>query len=289
MIIFYLKETFNSLKRARLSTLISLSVTFIAVIFVTISISLVALSQRIDNKLKRNLAVNIYLDDSLSEQGITEFKSRLQTEIGVRDVSLISKEEAEKKFISETGEDFRSILEVNPLPVSLQVRFRSADLTESYLHNFVESYKTFDGVDDIVYENTATFTLLNYLNSSKLFFYIVSGALVILAVYLIFSTSVIIINSKMQHFETMKLVGTKLSAIKIPIYMSSILIGILASILALCGFTAAAYLGRALIRDIPFMTLVYMLAGLTLSTGIVMGILGAFFSSRRITLKINGF
>lgn len=289
MLLFYLKETFNSLKRARLSTIVTLSVTFIAIVFVTLSIALVALSQRIDNKLKGNLAVNIFLEDSLSDSEIDAFKERIASENSVKKVVVVSKKEAEKKFIAETGEDFRNILEVNPLPVSLRVTFSPDYLTKKFLDNFVESYKTFDGVDDVVYENTATFTLLNYLNSSKLVVYLISFVLVILAVYLIYSTSLIIINSKLQHFETMKLVGTKISTIKIPIYLSGILLGSIAATLALGLFISAAYFGRSLINEIPIRTIIYLLSISTFCIGIIMGLLGAFFSSKKISLRINVF
>src|SRR5690606_24922655 len=61
--------------------------------------------------------------------------------------------------------------------------------------------------------------------------YILALTLMILIVslYLVYSTVKLIINSRSEEFETMKLVGAKLSTIKLPIILNGILIGLLAA------------------------------------------------------------
>ena len=289
MILFYIKETFNSIRRAKFSSFISFSFTLIAIIFVSISVVFIGLSEKLDNKLKNNIGVSVYLVDKLSNQNVNDIKIKLEKEAFVRRVTLISKADAKRNFIAETGNDFSNILDVNPLPVSLTVKFYSNSLTERNLKNFIEKTKLVTGVEDVIYENSSTFQILNFINKSKYGVYFVSAILFVLAIYLIYSMSILIIKNKLNQYETMKLVGTKLISIKLPIYLSGIIIGILASVFAMGVFTILIYFVKKLYPTLHFGNIINLIIYFELFLGIYFGIMGPFFSTKKISLKINKF
>lgn len=289
MILFYFKETFNSIRRAKFSSFISFTFTLIAIIFVSISVVFVGLSEKLDTKLKNNIGVSVYLVDKLSSQNVNDIKIQIEKEVFVRSVKLISKDEAKRNFIEETGNDFSHILDVNPLPVSLNVKFYANNLNEINLRNFITKVNMITGVEDVVYENSSTFQILNFINKSKYAVYIVSVILFILAIYLIYSMSILIIKNKLNQYETMKLVGTKLSAIKLPIYMSGIIIGVLASICSTFVFTAIIYIVKKLYPAVQFGNITDLIIYFELFLGVYFGIMGPFFSTKKISLKINKF
>lgn len=289
MILFYIKETFNSIRRAKFSSFISFTFTLIAIIFVSISIVFISLSEKLDTRLKNNIGVSVYLVDKLSSQNINDIKIQIEKELFVRKVTLISKQEAKRNFISETGNDFSSILDVNPLPVSLNIKFYANNITENNLKNFITKTQMITGVEDVVYENSSTFQILNFINRSKYAVYIVSAFLFILAIYLIYSMSILIIKNKLIQYETMKLVGTKLSAIKIPIYLSGIIIGLLAAVCATFIFTVLVYFVKKLYPSLQLGSIIDMIIYFEVFLGIYFGIMGPFFSTKKISLKINKF
>lgn len=289
MILFYIKETFNSIRRAKFSSFISFTFTLIAIIFVSVSVVFIGLSEKLNTKLKSNIGVSVYLVDKLSNQNVNDIKIKLEKEVFVKKVKLISKAEAKRNFISETGNDFSSILDVNPLPVSLNVKFYANNLTETNLKNFITKTKMITGVEDVVYENSSTFQILSFINKSKYAVYATSAILFILAIYLIYSMSILIIKNKLIQYETMKLVGTKLSAIKIPIYLSGIIIGLLAAVCAAFIFTALIYFVKKLYPSLQFGNIADMVIYFEVFLGIYFGIMGPFFSTKKISLKINKF
>ena len=61
MLFYYLKETFNSLFRSKLGSLLVIVTTAIAISFVTLSVGLVVFSNLISNKLKSNIKINLFV------------------------------------------------------------------------------------------------------------------------------------------------------------------------------------------------------------------------------------
>jgi len=289
MILFYIKETFNSVRRAKFSSFISFTFTLIAIIFASVSVVFIGLSEKLDTKLKNNIGVSVYLVDKLSSQNINSIKIKLEKEVFVKKVKLISKEEAKRNFIKETGNNFSNILDVNPLPVSLNVRFYANNLTEINLKNFIAKTKIITGVEDVIYENSSTFQILDFINKSKYAVYAISIILFVLAIYLIYSMSILIIKNKLVQYETMKLVGTKLSSIKIPIYSSGIIIGLLAAVCATFVFTALIYFAKKLYPALQFGNITELIIYFEIFLGVYFGIMGPFFSTKKISLKINKF
>jgi cell division transport system permease protein len=92
---------------------------------------------------------------------------------------------------------------------------------------------------------------------------------------------------KFEELETMKLVGAKLSTIKIPIVLNGILIGFLASLITISIFLLyVTYIDKYinLLKIFNLRNELY-LTGIILA-GPVIGLIVSVFSLRKITLKI---
>ncbi len=289
MIKFYFKETFKAIKSSKISFFVTFGIVFIAICFLFTSLILVSMSNQIDTKLKSNLAVNLFIKENVKNKEIESLAKTIRKLSFVNTAKIISKDEAKKKFINETGEDFTSILEINPLPISINIKFNPTEVNENFLKREVKKFSKISIVEDVVFENSSTFLILNYLNSSKKIIYTISFLLALLSLYLIYTTNIIIMNSRVETFETMKLVGANLKTLKIPIYFYGLLLGILSAIFASGVFYVITIFIKRIYPSMDFKSAYIAINVLILMIGIFLGLTGSFFSAKKINLKINKF
>jgi cell division transport system permease protein len=76
-------------------------------------------SQQLEKQVRQNIRMQVYLKSNISETQRLEIRNKLLALDYVSkddsNVTFVSREEAAKKFIAETGEDFTSFLGENPL------------------------------------------------------------------------------------------------------------------------------------------------------------------------------
>lgn len=285
MFLYYIKETFNSLFRSKLGSLLIIVTTAIAIIFITFSIGLVVFSSTINNKLKGNIRISLFINDSVSNY--SSIQNELKKNIYVESYNLISKREALKIMRKKTGKDFSSVLEANPLPASFEVKLHSDSVSTESISPIVKTLETINGIDDIVYDYTLTLRILNYINSSKKIIYGVSIFFVLLSIYLVYSNNKLLLSSRANQYDTMKLVGAKLRTIKIPIYFNGIIMGIIASVICLTIYYFAINIASKFYNLAIFAFDVKYLVILIFVLGVFFGFLGSFLATINVTLKIQ--
>ena len=287
MIFFHIREAFKSISRAKASFILTFISLGIAVVLIIASVAAVQLSNLLEKKLKDNINLNIFIKENTNANEIQSFKEELENFKFIRSVNFISKEQAAETFINETGEDFREILSYNPLPASFVVTLNFDEVASDSLHLVADQIASFEWVDEVVFKNSFVYKVFDYIDKSKLYLAIVTVLFFLIALYLVYTTIRLITNARMRELETMKLVGAKLSTIKIPIILNGVVAGLLSGILAfiIFWFLFTKVSSFSLIVDlIEQHGYLYIL--LLLVTGPVLSFLITVYALRKITLKI---
>ena len=232
MVIFWVKEAFKIIGRAQFSFILTLISLTLAVIVIEASIVALQLSVMFQKKIKSNINVSVFIKDPFNEKEIENYKTELDGYKFVRSFRYVSKDDAAQSFIKETGEDFREILDYNPLPASFVVKLNPNVLDKDSLSLIIKSLSNMEWVDEIIFSNKFVYKLLSYVDSGKKYLIIITVVLIFIAVYLVYSTVKLITNARMSELETMKLVGARLLTIKMPIILNSFMTGLIASFLA---------------------------------------------------------
>lgn len=287
MLSFYLKESIKIIGRAIPSFLLSLTSIFIAVLLISISIISIELSQVLQDKIKSSLGLEIFLNENLDEQNLNQLQKNLTTTNYFSSINYISKDRAAEIFINETGEDFRRILDYNPLPASFSVKLKSEFLATDSLRRITSLLISLQGVDEVVYKEEYLSRIVAIIEKFSFYILIAAIILILVSIYLVYSTVSAIMKIKADDFETMKLVGAKISTIKIPIILNSIFIGLLSSILAsgvilyLLKFIEKISANSLGLLDKEF---AYVIIALLI--GPTLGFVVSLFAVRNISLKI---
>ncbi|MCH8034262.1 MAG: hypothetical protein IH950_10985 [Bacteroidetes bacterium] len=287
MIIFWFKEAFKSISRAKSSFFLTLISLTLAVILIEASITALKLSEIFQKTIKSNINVSLFIKDPFNENNIKDYKSELSRKNYIKSVKYVSKDEAAKSFILETGEDFREILDYNPLPASFVAKLNTDVISKDSLNSVINNLFSLKWVDEVVFKDSFVYRLLSYLEAGKNYLFITTAILILIAVYLVYSTIKLITNNRMKELETMKLVGAKLSTIKMPIILNGLITGLLASIISI-----AAYYFISIQVDQYYLVNKFIIANkyfyvaTLLIIGPVLSFLVTVYSLRKITLKI---
>ena len=287
MVLFWLKESYKSIGRAKSSFILTLISLTLAVLLIEASIITLQLSGLFQKHLKSNININVFIKDPFDVKDVPKFESDLKSSKYVSSVNYVSKDEAAKTFIEETGQDFRDILDYNPLPASFFVKLNADVVTKDSLDFAVNSLSKFNWVDEVIFKNSFVYQVLSYLDTAKKYLFIITGILILIAVYLVYSTIKLITVARMRELETMKLVGAKLSMIKLPIVFNGILAGFIASMIAIILYyivfiQISQYytIEKFILENIYFYLITLLGIGPVLSTIVTL------FSLRKFTLKI---
>lgn len=287
MIPFYFSEAFRSIKSAKTTfvlTAIGLTISVLLILFSFITINL---SNYYSSILKSNIKINAFLNDSVSEVDQKKLMLELESKSYVNEVKFISKDEAAEIFINETGEDFKKILDYNPLPASFVVRISENYAVSDSINKIVQDLSSIKDIDEVVFKEGFVYKLLNYIEAIKIYLFVITGLFSLIAIYLVYATIRLIINARMIDFETMKLVGAKLSTIKIPVLLNGLIAGIISGIIAflvvrfLYQYVSNIDFFQSIINDNHFEYLLIIF-----STGPILVLLVSLFTLRKVSLKI---
>lgn len=287
MILFWFKEALKLIARSKFSFLLALTSITLSVILVAISVFIIRFSNHFEDKLKSNIIISVFIKDNISESDLEKIKSEL-TELSYLESSeYIDKEKAAEIFIKETGEDFRKILDYNPLPASFNLKLKSEYANRDSIKKVISNLSGFNWADEVIFRQDFYQKILSYIDKAKIYVFVLTGLIFLVSLYLVYSTVRLILNSKYSELETMKFVGAKLSTIKMPIILNSALTGLLAGLIALgIAWFLYVYVSELLIIINDVFPKKFEFIILLLALGPIIGILVTIVSLRKISLKI---
>ena len=287
MILFWIKEAFKLIARSKFSFLLALISITLSVILITISVFIIRSSNHFEKQLKSSIVISVFIKENINPDEIEKSKAELANQKFVASYEYVSKEQAAEIFIKETGEDFRKILDYNPLPASFNIKLKDEYTSRDSIKNIINKLSNFNWCSEVVFRQDFYHKILSYIDQAKIYVFSLTGLILIVSLYLVYSTVRLILNTKYSELETMKFVGVKLSTIKMPIILNSAITGLFAGIIAL-GMVIVAYhyLRKYFpsIDDIIVNKLEFII--MLLALGPVIGIIVTIISLRKISLKI---
>jgi cell division transport system permease protein len=188
--------------------------------------------------IKKHITVHVYLDKELSLEKIDSIKTLLSTqkytlmEEGKPVISYINKEEAAKKFINETGEDFANLLGDNPLRDAFLLNVQPQYTNAKNLRKIKNALEEQSGIYEVVYFENLVENINNIL--PKIGFALLSIALlfVFISIILIHNSIRLAMYSQRFLIRSMQLIGAKPSFIRKPFLVRAVLLGLLSGVIA---------------------------------------------------------
>ncbi|MEW6005613.1 MAG: permease-like cell division protein FtsX [Stygiobacter sp.] len=287
MIIFYFKEAFRLFRKSGYNSFLLIFITTLAILTTISSFLIVYGVFSLNNQIKSGIKINVFLSNEIEPFGIEKVKNEVKRLNGIYNVEFIDKEQAKKNFLKETGEDFQKVLDENPLPNSLKISIDPNKVNEDNIDLLVERIKKLNGVEEVTYDYQTILKIFRFLKILQFLFYPLSILLIVLSIYLVYSNNKLLIKQNQNLFNTMKLVGSKISAIRIPIVLNGFFIGLISSLLSVIILISVSILLTALLNNIRFTEKIIFLTIINFMIGIMLGVIGSYLSSREIQFNIS--
>lgn len=196
-------------------------------------------AKKLTKIIKQNLEIQVYLLRDLSKEkkdsilmAIASKPFVARSENNAAQIRFVSNDEAAKKFINDTKEDFRELLGDNPLRDAYLVKVKEEYFAETELRKVKEEVEKVNGVFEVTYiENFADDVNRNV---SKIYL-ILSGFVVLLLiviVVLVNNTIRLAFYSQRLLIRSMQLVGATNAFIRKPYLRTAVIQGFMAAVLA---------------------------------------------------------
>lgn len=289
-----IRDAFKSVFRNFSLSLASISCITITLIIVAISILISFNVQNFTKEMEKDLTIVIFLDTDTSEEEVIKLREKLENMSNVESLTYQSKV-AIKKEMSKENKIFNEVMsswddENNPLKDTFQVKVKEVEK----ISNTAKKIEKIEKVSSVKYGEGMVDNLISAFEAAKKVSYGMVIALVLVTVFLIINTIKLTIFSRKREISIMRLVGASNFTIKTPFIIEGMVLGLFGSIipiLIVCfGYIALynhfdGYLYSRMIALIEPEPFIYMVSGIVLVIGIIVGMIGSASAVRKY-LKI---
>ncbi len=228
-------------KKKKLGSYPSVSVIF----SITLSLFIIGLfgllllhTNKLSEIIKDNIEIQVYLNKDITQnQRIQVLKTLSSKDYVLKSdeeaqISFVSKETAEKKFIEETGEDFKDFLGENPLRDAYTVKIASDFQNAEKLGVIKQDLEEMSAVFEVAYSENLVDSINKNMTKIGLLLLSFASILLLVVVVLINNTIKLALFSQRFLIRSMQLVGAKSSFIQRPFITRALLYGLIGGIIA---------------------------------------------------------
>lgn len=212
---------------------------FYSIISITIVLFMLGLAgvlllqaQNLSAYFKENIEVTLILSDNATYDEAQMLETKLKTEPFVKSAVYVSKEDAAKRYMQQNTEDFRKVLDYNPLFAAINLYLKAPYANADSLRAIKARLQKTAVIEDVFYQE-ALLDMIN-VNAGKLGFILLVMSIIFLitAFALIDNTIKLAMYANRFLIKSMQLVGATRWFIAGPFIRQSIYNGIVSGIAA---------------------------------------------------------
>ena len=215
-----------------------------AITIVTIAISILIVSafslffvnaNEIINSWKKGIRIMAYLKPGVPEVKIPELKQKIKRINGIQDVRFIPKSKALqllKKQMKRQSSLFENLKE-NPLPDAFEIRLIASSQNQDKVEIIATRLESFPQVNEVEYGKRWLGRFTIFFNLFRLTGYAMGGLFFMATVLIVANTIRLMLYSRREEVEIMRLVGATDRFIKAPFYIQGLIQGAFGGIIGI--------------------------------------------------------
>ena len=208
---------------AYLSSVISISM---VLLLVGIASMILVNTDSISNYFKENMKISVIMLPEVSEEQALDYKTTVDSRPFIHTAEFVSRRQGEEEMKQMLGEDFLSVFETSPIPVSIDITLVADYVVEDSLEVVKNILSESSLVDEVVYQKS----LVDDLNANLGKISAILGVFIILLLFISFVliSNTVRLNVYARRFtiHTMKLVGATRSFIRGPFLARAAILGV---------------------------------------------------------------
>ncbi|MCP4370237.1 MAG: ABC transporter permease [Deltaproteobacteria bacterium] len=234
MRLFY-KRAIQDIRKNRFLNAVTIVTIALSILIVSVFALFFINTNDLINHWKKGIRIMVYLKANTLEARVPDIKKKFEEMYGVAEAVFISKEDALKRLKSQIKRQISLLedLKENPLPDAFEVRMIPSSQSWEKVEALSKKIKSLSYVDDVEYGKKWLGRFTNIVSLFRLTGYGVGGLFFMAAVFIVANTIRLVLYSRREEIEIMRLIGASDSFIKTPFYIQGLIQGTLGGIIGL--------------------------------------------------------
>jgi len=262
---------------AYLSSVISISM---VLLLVGIASMILVNTDSVSDYFKENMKVSVLMLPEVSEEQALDYKETVDAQPFIHTAEFVSRRQGEEEMKQMLGEDFLSVFETSPIPVSIDITLMADYVVEDSLEVVKNILSESALVDEVVYQKS----LVEDLNANLGKISAVIGVFILLLLFISFVliSNTVRLNVYARRFtiHTMKLVGATRAFIRGPFLARAAILGVFSAMIAimiLVGILFVIKTGFVSLFELFDLRLLLLAMGIVLVSGVVICVVSSYF------------
>ncbi len=232
MITYYYKRALKDILNHRFLNTITIITIALSILIASAFVLFFVNAGDVIDSWKKGIRIMAYLKPGVSDKAILNVEQRLHAMPGVQASTFVPKDHA----LSQLKEQMRrqsslfDNLRENPLPDAFEIRVALSYQSVAVMEDIATTIESFSAVDEVEYGQRWLGQFTNVMNLFKLAGYALIVLFCIAALFIVANTIRLILYSRREEIEVMRLVGATDRFIKIPFYVQGLIQGALGGI-----------------------------------------------------------
>ncbi|MBO4455949.1 MAG: permease-like cell division protein FtsX, partial [Bacteroidales bacterium] len=207
------------MRNAYASSILSIS---LVLLLVGVAALLLVNARAVSDYFKENLQLSVLLRTDATDEEALAYQKSIDTLPFIKGTHLVTREEGAEELSKMLGEDFLSVFETSPVPVSLEVTLQADYVSPDSIAVVRRALSKSDVVDEVEWQQS----LVEALNNNLAKISLVLGVFILLMLFISFvlinNTVRLSVFSRRFTIHTMQLVGATKGFIRRPFVLGAV-------------------------------------------------------------------
>jgi cell division transport system permease protein len=241
-------------------------------------------ANKLGDYFKENVEVRVYLRENISPKDSATLVEYISAKPYVKEYTYVTKDLAKQKFLADGNEDWKNVLDANPLQASIDFKLKNQYVNGDTLATIKSDLEQNIAVSDVQYPKSLVDNLNRNVRKVSLILLGIAIVLCLVVIVLIDNTIRLAMFSNRFIIKTMQMVGATRWFIAKPMDIRAIANGAFSGVIALAGILTLVFFAESQLpelramRDTRWLTL--------LGSGIIiLGMVISLLSTHRSVIK----